>query len=145
MAKRAARLPSGKYAWKGRAVPFAKLPKAERSRFRSAWGRKGAKTRKKERAGKWLKRRTVWTDRQFEHAPKLHELYPKYERDTKTILSTLGPDAVLAARTLQKAAHRSYVGNDREKGGRALEIADQIRDALGKELAQAMPQLWWYH
>jgi hypothetical protein len=52
---------------------------------------------------------------------------------------------VLAARTLQEAAHRSYVGNDREKGGRALEIADQIRDALGKELAQAMPQLWWYH
>jgi len=47
MAKRhpkAARLSSGLYRWRGRAVRFGKLPKGEQHRFRSLWSTKAAKT-----------------------------------------------------------------------------------------------------
>lgn len=43
--KLAVRLPSGKYAWGGRAVPFSEIPKKEQARFRAVWGRKAAKVR----------------------------------------------------------------------------------------------------
>ncbi len=45
--RKATRLPSGKYAWRGRAVSFSKLPKKERSRFRSLRAAKAGKTRKR--------------------------------------------------------------------------------------------------
>ena len=47
LAPRAVRLPVGKYAYRGRAVPFAKLPKREKARFRSVWARKGRATKKR--------------------------------------------------------------------------------------------------
>jgi len=43
--KRAAaarRLPTGRYAYRGKAVPFSKLPKRERARFHSKWSAKAA-------------------------------------------------------------------------------------------------------
>lgn len=145
--KIARRLPSGQYGWKGRAIPFAKLPKAEKSRLRSGWAGKAAKTRKVERtiaerpraatsqdrkkAREWIERRTK----------KLGEK----AGDAKEILTRLGPKAVLAARELQRAAHAAYAGRQSKPGGRAREIANQIRENLGEELAAIMPQLWWYH
>lgn len=50
----AVRLPQGKYAWGGRAVSFARLPKKERARFRSVWAQKGAYRGKVERKAKAL-------------------------------------------------------------------------------------------
>lgn len=47
---KATRLPSGNYAWRGRAVAFSQLPGAERHRFRSSWARKGAATVRREQA-----------------------------------------------------------------------------------------------
>lgn len=52
--RKAARLPSGKYAWRGRAVPFGKLPKKEQNRFRSLWAKKAQKTAAR---GRVLKRK----------------------------------------------------------------------------------------
>lgn len=41
---RATRLPSGSYAWRGRAVSFSRLPQAERHRLRSVWSRRATVT-----------------------------------------------------------------------------------------------------
>ena len=40
------RLPSGKYSWRGAAVPFSRIPKKERHRLRSGWSTKSARTRR---------------------------------------------------------------------------------------------------
>lgn len=45
--KTAARLLSGKYSWRGRAVPFAKLPKGAKHQLQTKWAKKSAKTRAK--------------------------------------------------------------------------------------------------
>ena len=39
---RVARLPSGKYSWRGRAISFSKLPKATKHKLRVKWAKKGA-------------------------------------------------------------------------------------------------------
>lgn len=83
-AKKASRLPSGSYAWRGRAVAFARLPKAERTRIRAGWGRKAALTARakkylarnelplsllRERGAKWLLAR----EREQRRASKLYQ------------------------------------------------------------------------
>jgi hypothetical protein len=159
--KKAARLPSGQYGWRGRAVPFSKLPKAERSRFRGVWAAKATKTRAREKAiakrepqarasdrkaaRDWINRRTVKVNQQIEHSRKGKKKgLPSAMRGSEA-LKTLGPKAILAARELQRAAHKAYVRSGSKGGGRALKAADQIRDALGPQLAAALPQLWYYH
>lgn len=157
---KAARLPTGRYAYRGRAVPFGKLPKKEQARFRSLWATKASKTRATEReikarapgkgkdrtkAREWFKRRTVKVEQQFDHNPKLRRLYPGYNPDPDNALAKLGPKAILAARELQRAAHKAYEAADSRAGGRARDVSDQIRESLGRDLANALPQLWWYH
>lgn len=48
--KKTARLPSGKYAWRGRAVPFSRLPKAQQHAWRAHRAMKAAATRARTRA-----------------------------------------------------------------------------------------------
>lgn len=48
--KRAARLPSGKYVQRGRAVPFSKLSKTQQGLWRSFWSTKAARTKVKREA-----------------------------------------------------------------------------------------------
>lgn len=161
--QRAARLPSGSYGWKGRAVPFSKLPKSEQARFRSGWATKAAKTRSTERAIErpapaakvpskerkqardWINRRTEKVAQQVEHSRAKGKRGLPDPVSGAEVLRKLGPGAILAARKLQKAAHKAYGQAGHKPGGRAREIAQQIRDALGSQLAAAMPQLWWYH
>lgn len=54
---RAVRLPRGGYAYRGRVVRFGRLPKRERTRFRSVWAKKGAAPRvAKHREAMWIRR-----------------------------------------------------------------------------------------
>ena len=150
-ARKAARLPSGKYAWRGRAVVFSKLPKREQSRFRSLWATKAAKAAAKERAKgdrktarEWLQRRSEIVEQQLEHTPSLRDSYPN-PLTVDEGLKKLGVKGVLAGRELQQRAHRAYMAGQKRTGGKAAEIADVITEMLGPELARALPQLWWYH
>jgi hypothetical protein len=55
--KRAARLASGMYSWRGRAVPFGRLPEAHQHAWRVEWGKRGARAQKatrKARAAEYL-------------------------------------------------------------------------------------------
>lgn len=149
--RKAARLPTGSYSWRGRAVPFSKLPKTEQARFRAVWSRKAAKTRAKTEpikaparapkadsktkraAREWVSRRSARVDPTGRYA------------SPDQISGTLPPTAILAARELQREAHAAWVKQKKHGGGRALEVANLIRESLGEELAALMPQLWWYH
>lgn len=154
--QKAARLPQGGYAYRGRAVPFSALPKREQSRFRSIWARKAAETRaaparkrapasaERSRARAWLKRRSVKVEQQLEHTPSLRNLHPT-PATANEILSKLGTKAIKKIRTLQKQAHNQYRRQGEHGGGAALATSDLIREALGDQLAAMMPQLWWYH
>jgi hypothetical protein len=83
--QRSVRLPSGLYAWRGRAIHFARLPQSERGCWRSIWSTRAARTRRKsadalvaalaarvERARKSYRQgdarpgRKIWTNRERE-------------------------------------------------------------------------------
>lgn len=162
-ARKAARLPSGKYAHRGRAVPFSKLPKSEQARFRSVWASKAATTVKRSAArpvkggggqrrpganARTTERRAPGPSPSSERKAAREWLARRSKQiggDPDKILATLGPSTVLALREVQKEAHRAYKGKGKRGRTRAGRIAEQVRSALGAELAAAMPQLWFYH
>lgn len=140
----AKRLPSGQYAWKGKARSFSKLPRAEQARIRSGWASKAKRAAPKAGPAskadrEWVKRRTSWVERHGKPA-QYAGMLPASEVVGKVKGKTLSK-----IRKAQKAAHVAWVKQGKHGGGNALIIAESIRETLGEELAAIMPQLWWYH
>jgi hypothetical protein len=166
MAKRqqkATRLPTGGYAWRGRAVSFSKLPAAERARFRACWAAKGADTRRREERLSEAKRdvrkgppkRAPREPTARERASRERKAAVAYLNrraavtdaplDATAVVAEAGAKAVLAAAELRRAAHRAYVAQGKHGGGKARKIWEVLRDSLGADLASMVPGLTYYH